>query len=60
MPMPATGQHSTVHFSHDELCLKGYERSVWPIDINVKPEVILWLSAKSVMSTDRATIGGRR
>jgi hypothetical protein len=60
MPMPAIVQDNTVHFIRDELCLTGYERPVWPIDINVKPEVILWLSAKSVMSTDRATIGGWR
>ena len=59
MPMPATGQDNTVPFSHDELCLTGYERPVWPIDINVNPEVILWLSAESAMSADRATVGGR-
>ena len=59
MPMPATAQDSTVPFIHDEVCLTEHERPVWPIDINVKPDVILRLSAKSDMCTDRATIGGR-
>ena len=59
MPTPATGQDSTVPFSHDELCLTEHERAVWPIDNDVKPEVFLWLSAKSGTSTDRTTIGGR-
>jgi hypothetical protein len=47
MSMLVTGQDNTVPSSLEELCLTGHERPVWPIDINVKIKIILWLSTES-------------